>query len=110
MTSPLKRSPKSGPRGLRALVGFKPKSPQHEAGIRMEPPPSLPWAIGTKRADTAAAEPPLEPPGVRWISQGLRLGPNKRGSVVGRIPNSGVFVFPTMIKPARFSLATRSLY
>jgi hypothetical protein len=30
----------------------------------MEPPPSLPAAIGTTPDATAAAAPPLEPPGV----------------------------------------------
>jgi hypothetical protein len=30
----------------------------------MEPPPSFAEAIGTIRLATAAAEPPLEPPGV----------------------------------------------
>jgi hypothetical protein len=47
---------------VRARVGLSPKSPQHEAGMRIEPPPSPPWATGTIPAATAAAEPPLEPP------------------------------------------------
>ena len=33
--------------------------------MRIEPPPSLAWAIGTMPAATAAALPPDEPPGVR---------------------------------------------
>ncbi len=57
--------------------------------MRMEPPPSPPWAMGTMRAATAAAEPPLEPPGVRERSQGLRVAPKSRGSVYGARPNSG---------------------
>ena len=64
--------------------------------MRIEPPPSLPWASGTMPAATAAAAPPDEPPGVRSVSQGLRVGPKRRGSVTGRIPNSGRFVLPTM--------------
>src|SRR6476620_4955843 len=95
--SALKASPKAGPRGLRARVGFNPKTPQHDAGIRIEPPPSLACAIATIPADTAAAEPPLDPPVVRERSHGLRVGPYKRGSVVGRRPNSGVLVLPRMI-------------
>src|SRR5579875_4100491 len=87
-TSPPMMSPRSGPRGLRALVGLKPKIPQHEAGIRMEPPPSFACAAGTIPAATAAAEPPLEPPVVRSRFQGFRVAPNRRGSVVGTIPNS----------------------
>ena len=68
--------------------------------MRIEPPPSLPWAIGTIPADTAAPEPPDEPPGVRSVSHGLRVGPKRRGSVTGRIPNSGELTFPTITKPA----------
>lgn len=38
--------------------------PVQLAGTRMEPPPSEPSAIGPMLAATAAAAPPLEPPGV----------------------------------------------
>ena len=60
--APPQPSPASGPMGLRARVGLSPKRPQQEAGIRIEPPPSVACAIGTMPAATAAAEPPLEPP------------------------------------------------
>ncbi len=69
--------------------------------MRIEPPPSLAWAIGTMPAATAAAEPPLEPPVVRGESHGFRAAPKRRGSVVGRMPNSGVLVLPTITSPAR---------
>ena len=62
-------SPRSGANVLRARVGFIPTRPQHDAGIRMEPPPSLAWATGTIPAATAAAEPPLEPPDERFVAQ-----------------------------------------
>jgi hypothetical protein len=52
-----------------------PVTPQNAAGWRMEPPVSVPVAAGTRRAATAAAEPPEEPPGTRFVSQGLRAGP-----------------------------------
>jgi hypothetical protein len=52
-----------------------------DAGMRIEPPPSPPLAAGTKRAATAAAEPPLEPPGECASDQGLRVGPCSAGSV-----------------------------
>ena len=68
--------------------------------MRIDPPPSLPCATGTSPAATATAEPPDEPPGVRLVSHGLRVAPEWRGSVVGRIPNSGRFVVPTITKPA----------
>src|SRR5712692_9602417 len=108
-TSPLNMSPKSGPSGLRPRVGFIPNKPQHDEGIRIEPPPSLPWANGTIPEATAAAEPPLEPPVARVVSHGFLLGPNNAGSVVGKMPNSGVLVLPTMTRPARLYLATSSL-
>src|SRR3970282_2514107 len=87
-TRPRRRSPEWGPRGLRPAVGLKPKTPQHAAGILIDPPPSLACAIGTSRAATAAADPPLDPPGVRSSAQGLCVGPNPRGSVVGRVAHS----------------------
>src|SRR6188508_668066 len=84
-----KESPNSGPREIRPRLAFSPTRPQHEAGIRIEPPPSLAWATGTMPDATAAPEPPDEPPGVRLVSHGLRVGPKRRDSVTGTIPNSG---------------------
>jgi hypothetical protein len=43
--------------------------------MRIEPPPSLPCAIGNMPPATAAAAPPLEPPGERSRSHGLRVIP-----------------------------------
>jgi hypothetical protein len=88
-------------------VGFSPTSPQHDAGIRIEPPPSLPCASGSIPDATAAAAPPDDPPGVRSVSQGLRTGPKRRGSDTGRIPNSGMLVLPTITNPASRSRRTR---
>ena len=66
----------------------------------MEPPPSLACAAGTMPDATAAAEPPEDPP-VEWpVFHGLRDGPKRCGSVVGRMPSSGVLVLPQMTKPA----------
>ena len=65
----------SGPSEERPRDGFSPTSPQALAGMRIDPPPSLAWAAGTSPAATAAADPPLEPPGDRDRSQGLRVGP-----------------------------------
>ena len=103
-----KLCPASGPTDTRPRAGFSPTSPQHAAGIRIEPPPSLPCAIGTIPAATAAAAPPLEPPGVRSSAHGFAVGPNRRGSVVGRIPFSGMFVLPTITNPAARSRATQN--
>src|SRR5215472_11594081 len=97
---PPQPSPRSGPIGLRARVGFRPKTPQAEAGIRIEPPPSLAWATGRMRAATAAAAPPDDPPDEWARFQGLRVGPCRRGSVVGIKPNSGLALLPKIVTPA----------
>jgi hypothetical protein len=68
--------------------------------MRVEPPPSLPWASGTMPAATAAPAPPDEPPLVRSGSHGLRVAPKRFVFVQGRIPHSGIVVVPTITKPA----------
>ena len=68
--------------------------------MRIDPVPSPPEAPATMRAATAAAEPPLEPPGDTSRFQGLRVGPASAGSVAQWLPNSGVLVRPQMIRPA----------
>ena len=105
---PARLSPAYGASVLRLRVVFMPNRPQQDAGMRIEPPPSLAWASGTMRAATAAAEPPLEPPAVRVGSHGLRVGPNSTGSVVALSPNSGVLVRPRIISPARLCRFTIS--
>src|SRR5690349_14317610 len=84
---------------IRPRDGFRPNTPQQDAGMRMEPPPSEACAAGTRPAATAAAAPLDEPPDERSRFQGLRQGPRRRLSVVGSNPNSGVFVLPTMTSP-----------
>jgi len=61
------------------------------------------------RAATADADPPLEPPTMRSVCHGLRVGPNVSGSVVGDRPNSGVLVLPVNMNPARRKRAVSSL-
>ena len=56
---------------------LSPVRPHKAAGWRIEPPVSVPVASGTRRAATAAAEPPDDPPRVRVKSQGLRVLPKK---------------------------------
>ena len=62
----------NGLSGMRPRCGFRPTSPQLAAGIRIEPAPSEAVAPGASPAATAAALPPLEPPGVRvgvpWVA------------------------------------------
>ena len=85
---------------IRPRCGFSPKSPQQAAGMRIEPAPSEAEAIGTRPAATAAALPPLEPPGVRCSFQGLRVTPKVADSVKPQIASSGSSVLPTTIAPA----------
>src|SRR6201747_2176421 len=97
--NPPQPSPRSGPSGLRARVGFRPNTPDAEAGMRIEPPPSLAWARGRIRAATAAPAPPDEPPEECAGFQGLRVGPCSRDSVVGISPNSGLELLPKTVTP-----------
>jgi hypothetical protein len=69
--------------------------------MRMEPPVSVPVAAMHSPAASAAPDPPLEPPGIRSRSQGLRVG-----GVHVFIANSCVLAFPTMIAPAPLSRST----
>jgi len=73
--------------------------------MRMEPPPSVACAIGRMPAATAAAAPPDEPPAECARLHGLRHGPNRRGSVLGLIANSGVELRPMMTRPDRLHRA-----
>src|SRR5204863_335134 len=95
VTQPLHDSPMSGPSVMRPRDGLSPTTPHAPAGLRMDPPPSPACAIAIIRDATAAAEPPLDPPTMRSVFHGLRVGPNVSGSVVGESPNSGVLVLPT---------------
>src|SRR3954465_8859571 len=72
----------------------------------MDPPVSLPRPIDANPAATAAALPPLLPPGTRDVSCGLRVGPNAEFSVLEPIANSSRLVLPMTTAPAAASLPT----
>ena len=74
--------------------------PVSAAGWRIEPPVSVPIDSGAWKAATAAAEPPLQPPGTRSRSHGLAVGPNAECSVDEPIANSSMFVLPRITAPA----------
>jgi hypothetical protein len=57
-------------RVTRPASGLEPKSPQHDAGMRIDPPPSVVARPGTIPPATAAAAPPLDPPETRERSTG----------------------------------------
>ena len=87
-------------------MGFIPTIPHSAAGCRMEPPVSDPSDHGTWRSATAAADPPLEPPGTRAWSQGLSVFLKAEFSVLEPMANSSMFVLPTTTAPAASSRAT----
>ena len=60
---------------MRPNVGLRPAMPQNDAGMRIEPPVSEPSENAHNPAARADADPPLDPPGMRSGSQGLRTGP-----------------------------------
>src|SRR5437588_13092130 len=78
----------------RPCVGFIPTTPQYEAGRVIEPPVCEPSAPGHMPHATAAAEPLLEPPGVRSAVQGLRVGGGSK------LAYGVVTVLPTNQAPA----------
>src|SRR6266404_685234 len=85
---------------IKPKVGFRPVMPQNDAGIRIDPPVSVPVAIGTIPAAIAAPEPPLDPPGMRSGSHGFRTGPKCGLLDVMPYANSCRLVFPTSTAPA----------
>ena len=76
--------------------------PHRAAGWRIDPPVSEPSASGARPAATAAADPPLDPPGVRSSAQGFLAGPNAEFSFEEPIANSSQLVLPTITAPAAF--------
>src|SRR5688572_26753220 len=72
----------------------------------MDPPVSDPRATVADRDATAAADPPLDPPGVRSVAHGFRTGPYAEFSLDDPIANSSQLVLPTMTAPADSSLST----
>ena len=64
-TKGLVESGKAPSRGTRRAVGLKPVRPQSAAGIRTEPPVSVPIAAAAMPSLTETAAPDDEPPGMR---------------------------------------------
>ena len=57
--------------GIRPKDGLNPTAPLNDAGIRTEPPPSVPWPRAAMPSATAAALPPDEPPELYPIFHGV---------------------------------------
>ena len=64
-----------GSRPITPFVGLSPARPQNDAGIRIEPPPSVAVAIAAMPAASAAPEPPLEPAGDQSVPHGFVVVP-----------------------------------
>ena len=85
---------------------MSPTTPHSAAGMRIEPPPSAPMAIGHRPAATAAPE-PLELPPVLWPRwYGLRAWPWYGLPPNGLIPISFMLALPRMMAPAARIRAT----
>src|ERR1700733_4648400 len=96
----------AGHSGTRPKVGFSPTTPDHAAGMRIEPPASVPICSGPNPAAAAAAAPDDEPPGVCWVFHGLRVMPCSGQSPGDFQPNSVVVVLPTITAPSAFNPTT----
>src|SRR5665213_1818457 len=99
-------SPASGAWLTRPRLGLSPTRPLCDAGMRSEPPPSLPWPTGTIPDATAAADPPEEPPGVWPVCQGFLVAPYALFWVSLTSPNSGTLVRPSVMNPAALNRRT----
>ena len=95
-----------GKAGTRARVGLCPKQPVKPAGMRIEPPPSVPSCSAPMPSTEAATAPAEEPPVVMRVSQGLRVRPVSGLSLVAFQPYSGRQVLPRMTAPCSRILAT----
>src|SRR5437899_9247138 len=62
--------------GTSPTDGLRPTTPQNDAGIRSDPPRSVPSASAIIPVTRPAAPPPVEPPALRVGSHGLRVRPN----------------------------------
>src|SRR5262245_66389300 len=92
--------------GTRPADGRRPTSPQNEAGMRSDPPRSVPSASAIIPVASAAAPPPVDPPALFDGSHGFSVRPNTALKVLAPAANSGQFVLPTITAPAARSRAT----
>src|SRR4051812_31028625 len=82
-----------------------PAMPHIDAGLRIEPPVSVPIAAGKKPAASPAPLPLDEPPGKWSRFHGLRAGGHGRSNDGPPTANSWVDSLPSSTPPASRSLA-----
>src|SRR5262249_60558304 len=81
----------AGLRAPRPMLGRMPTTPQKLAGLRSDPPVSLPCATQAVPEASAAAAPPDDPAAERARFHGLSVAPKTSLKVLAPAPNSGVF-------------------
>ena len=74
--------------------------------MRIDPQVSLPMPAAAKLAPIAAPVPPLDPPGTRYRSYGLRVWPVSDEIVVIPAASSCIVVLPRITAPASRSFFT----
>ena len=87
----------------------RPTTPHMAAGMRNEPPTSVPVQSGNMSVANAAAEPPDEPPAFSAGLNGLPVAPQTMLRVLAPAPISGVLVLVATMAPAAFKRATMVL-
>ncbi len=97
MVSSVGASGKTPSSGTRPRVVFRPTTPQQAAGMRMDPPVSLPKATSDSPVPTATAEPLEDPPGTQRGSSGFVGVPNHGLMPVTPKASSCRLALPTMI-------------
>src|ERR1700754_3678128 len=93
------------PSGLRPCGGLYPTMPQVEAGIRIDPPISVPVARVVNPAASAAPDPPEEPTGPYALFHGFSVVPHIGELQTQETQNSDVVVRAWTIAPAASSLS-----
>src|SRR5215831_14926420 len=83
-----------------------PTTPQNVAGLRIDPDVSPPVATVSNPAASAAADPLLDPPGVRDRFHGFFASGKAPPSPALPNENSGSFILPTSTPPAWRSFVT----
>src|SRR3984957_10382827 len=101
------------PRRLtRPTVGFRPTMPFIDAGLTIDPSVSVPTAIAHRFAETATADPELEPDGVRSVAYGFRHWPPRplqplKLWVERKLAHSLRFAFPKITATAARRRSTK---